>query len=340
MIEQAMYFALGFLVAGLFALMFLPAFWRRALRLSMRRLQLLAPMSMEEVFAERDLLRAEFAVRERRLEQAMEETQGVRANDLATIGRHVGRIVDLETQLMNAEAENRDMNMRVREAEKAFSERTELLRSTEAALQEMTDRAESRISQLRLIQSETAQLDEKARAQLDGLVAAYESRVSALHKHNADMHRALEALREDYARAEQSGARAAELEHQLAHVSGELAATRALDETLSVELNQARAQLQAVQEREVSDADQLEDALRAVSDSANKLESARADNAMLQGAVEALRAECANLRRGGSGLSVVPVAASDAEIASLREAIIEFGDRVVAQEFEAPAKRA
>ncbi|MBI5012898.1 MAG: hypothetical protein HZC06_09325, partial [Methylocystis sp.] len=47
MIEQAMYFALGFLVAGLFALMFLPAFWRRALRLSMRRLQMLAPMSME-----------------------------------------------------------------------------------------------------------------------------------------------------------------------------------------------------------------------------------------------------------------------------------------------------
>ena len=338
-----MYFALGFLVAGLFALMFLPAFWRRALRLSMRRLQLLAPMSMEEVVAERDLRRAEFAARERRLEQAMEATQSARASDLTTIGRHVARIVDLETQLRNAEADNRDINAHLREAEKVLTARTELLRSTETALQEMTDRAESRISQLRLIQSETAQLDEKARAQLDGLVVAYEARVAALHKHNADMHRALEALREDYAHAEQSAARAAELEHQLAHVSGELAATRALDETLSAELNEARAQLQAAGERQVSDADQLEDALRAASDNASKLESARADNAMLQGAVEALRAECANLRRavnGVKGLSVVPVTASDAEIASLREAIIEFGDRVVAQEFEAPAKRA
>jgi chromosome segregation ATPase len=235
------------------------------------------------------------------------------------------------------------MNAHLREAEKVLTARSELLRSTEAALQEMTDRAESRVSQLRLIQTETAQLDENARAQIDGLVVAYEARVAALHKQNAEMHRALEALREDHARAEQSTARAAELEHQLAHVSGELAATRVLDETLSVELNQARAQLQAIQEREVSDADQLEDALRAVSDSANKLESARTDNAVLQGAIEALRAECANLRRGvngGKGLSVVPVTASDAEIASLREAIIEFGDRVVAQEFEAPAKRA
>ena len=51
-----MYFALGFLVAGLLTLLFLPAFWRRAMRLSMRRLQMLAPMSMQEVIAERDRL--------------------------------------------------------------------------------------------------------------------------------------------------------------------------------------------------------------------------------------------------------------------------------------------
>ena len=91
----------------------------------------------------------------------------------------------------------------------------------------------------------------------------------------------------------------------------------------------------------------MEGALRVAraeaNDAAGKLESARADNAMLQGAVEALRAERANLRRAANGskaLSVVPVAASDAEIAALREAIIDFGDRVVAQELEASATRA
>ncbi|MGD9545423.1 MAG: hypothetical protein AB7F41_13900 [Methylocystis sp.] len=347
MIEQAMYFALGFLVAGLFALMFLPAFWRRALRLSMRRLQMLAPVSVEQVSAERDLLRAEFAVRERRLEQAMETAQSARADDLVAIGRHIAQIADLETRLKQSEADNRDMTARVLEAEKILVERTALLDSTEAALGEMTDRAEGRVAQLRLIRSETSEQDEEAGAQLDRLVAAYEARVAALHHHNGEIQSELQRLREELARAEQSAGRTTELEHQLAHLTGELAATQALSDTLSTELNEARGQLKSSEERQETDAGKLEGALRVAraeaQDAAGKLETARADNAMLQGAVEALRAERANLRRavnGAKGLSVVPVSASDAEIASLREAIIDLGDRVVAQDFEAPAKRA
>lgn len=93
-IEQAMYFALGFLIAGLVFLMLLPAFWRRAMRLSMRRLQMLAPMSMDEVTAERDLLRAEFAAREHRMEQDMEALKLSKAQDLAAVGRHAARVAD------------------------------------------------------------------------------------------------------------------------------------------------------------------------------------------------------------------------------------------------------
>ena len=57
-----MIFALGFLVAALFGLLFLPAVQRRAARLAGRRLEMLLPLSMEEIVAERDQLRAEFAV--------------------------------------------------------------------------------------------------------------------------------------------------------------------------------------------------------------------------------------------------------------------------------------
>lgn len=336
-----MYFALGFLVAGLFALMFLPAFWRRALRLSMRRLQMLAPMSMEEVVAERDLLRAEFAVRERRLEQTMEATQEARASDLATIGRHIARIADLESQLGRAEADNRDMETRLGQAEQALVERVELLNSTEAALHEMTDRAERRVARLRLVESDTVPPADESETPPG--VLAYESRVAALHQHNAEMQRAVQTLREEHARAEQSAARTAELEDQLTRLSEELAAARAQGETLSAELGEARAQLNAAQQRQERDVGQLDSALRAAHDNAGALEAARADNAMLQGAVEALRAERAALRRGANGaktLSVVPVAASDAEIASLRETIRDFGDRVVAHDLQAPAKRA
>ena len=48
-----MIFALGFLLCGLLALLILPAFWRRAMRLSTRRLEMLMPLSMDEVLAQR-----------------------------------------------------------------------------------------------------------------------------------------------------------------------------------------------------------------------------------------------------------------------------------------------
>ena len=128
-IEQAMYFALGFLIAGLVFLMLLPAFWRRAMRLSMRRLQMLAPMSMDEVTAERDLLRAEFAAREHRMEQDMEALKLSKAQDLAAVGRHAARVADSERLLREAAEAYRDMQAQLSEAQKIAAERTELLNS-------------------------------------------------------------------------------------------------------------------------------------------------------------------------------------------------------------------
>ena len=74
-IEQTMVFAAGFLLAGLLALLFLPALWRRALRLSRRRLEMQMPLSMDEIVAERDQLRAQFASDRRRIEQAQLQTR-------------------------------------------------------------------------------------------------------------------------------------------------------------------------------------------------------------------------------------------------------------------------
>ena len=72
MIETVMIFALGFLSAGLLALIILPAVNRRAERLAKRRYEALFPLSASELAAERDHLRAEFAVSARRLEQKLE----------------------------------------------------------------------------------------------------------------------------------------------------------------------------------------------------------------------------------------------------------------------------
>ena len=86
MIEQAMMFALGFAFCGLLALALLPAFWRRAMRLSARRVHMQVPLSMDEILAERDLLRAEFAVTQRRLEQRLEALIERQAQDMRALG--------------------------------------------------------------------------------------------------------------------------------------------------------------------------------------------------------------------------------------------------------------
>jgi chromosome segregation ATPase len=104
LIEQAMIFALGVLAAGLLMLLMLPALWARAVRLTRRRLEMTMPLSLDEVAAERDQLRAEFAVERRRLEQRHEALADMRAADLAELGRRASRIA----RFAASEAELRD----------------------------------------------------------------------------------------------------------------------------------------------------------------------------------------------------------------------------------------
>ncbi len=60
MIELIMYFGIGFLTASLLALVSIPLVHTRAVRLTMRRVQAGIPLSMAEIQADKDHLRAEF----------------------------------------------------------------------------------------------------------------------------------------------------------------------------------------------------------------------------------------------------------------------------------------
>jgi uncharacterized membrane protein YccC len=68
MIEPIMYMGIGFLLAALIAVAVIPLVHDRAVRLTTRRLRAALPLSMKEIQAGRDLLRAEFAMATRRLE--------------------------------------------------------------------------------------------------------------------------------------------------------------------------------------------------------------------------------------------------------------------------------
>jgi chromosome segregation ATPase len=94
-----MFAALGFLVAALIALLIIPAVNARAERLARRRVEALFPLSITELTAEKDHLRAEFAVLQRRLERKAEEALAHKHQDMEELGRRAVRIQALEGEL-------------------------------------------------------------------------------------------------------------------------------------------------------------------------------------------------------------------------------------------------
>jgi uncharacterized membrane protein YccC len=96
MIEQIMYIGIGFLVAGLFVIGVIPLVHARAVRLTIHRLEDLTPQSMAEIQADKDQLRAEFAMTISRLEFKLDQMKARTTNQLADLGRTIG---DLKLEL-------------------------------------------------------------------------------------------------------------------------------------------------------------------------------------------------------------------------------------------------
>ena len=179
MVEPAMFFLAGLLVAGLAGLLIMPAFSRRAMRLAAARARLLAPLSMKEVVAERDLLRAEHALETHRLELRVTTMQDAVARHRADLGRQAASLVAAETQasgLRNEIAELRgELSARLRDIIGLEAE----LGASRIALNDFSaqlDRAASEIAALtdRRIALETTADDQRA------AIAGLETRAAGL----------------------------------------------------------------------------------------------------------------------------------------------------------------
>ena len=73
LLEIILYFSLGFLAAVLCVLIVAPTIWNRAVILTKQKVESSLPLSLNEIQAEKDKLRAEFAMTSRRLELGIEE---------------------------------------------------------------------------------------------------------------------------------------------------------------------------------------------------------------------------------------------------------------------------
>lgn len=100
---------LGFLSATLLALAVVPALARRADRLARKRAEAAFPLSLAEIAADRDHLRAELALRARGLEQQAERGFAAKAAAMQDIGRRDMTISQLERDLRAGEARIADL---------------------------------------------------------------------------------------------------------------------------------------------------------------------------------------------------------------------------------------
>ncbi|WP_336801632.1 hypothetical protein [Kaistia sp. MMO-174] len=146
-----MYFALGFLSAGILALVLIPPFWRRAVRLSRRNMERTLPMTRAEIQAEKDQIRAGFAMSTRTLDQTVERLKAQVMEQMIDINRKREVITHLTAQgslsaddIVALEARRAELEVRVADAELAAATAT-------------TDRAENekRLEKIRLKLAET-----------------------------------------------------------------------------------------------------------------------------------------------------------------------------------------
>src|SRR6478735_10125931 len=147
-IENVMYFVLGLLVAGLLALIILPAVWRRAVRLTKKRIEAATPMTMAEFRADKDQLRAEFALATRRLEMNVEalrrrlphqvrdinrkksEMGGMKSerdNHLSIVRELEEREGELRRRVLELEKESADLSQKLRMRDREYSDKVNQL---------------------------------------------------------------------------------------------------------------------------------------------------------------------------------------------------------------------
>src|SRR6202453_1488070 len=179
MIEPIMYLAIGFLVSMLFGLMILPLVHNRAVRLTTRLLEAATPLSMAEIQADKDQLRAEFAMSARRLEMSVDQLKNKTTSQLAELGKKSDAINRMKLELgeKNAtifalEAREKAVKEQLRATEEEFAAKTEALRTAEQAL---TDK-QSQLAKINTELSDRSMMAESrqvalvtVRAQIDAL---------------------------------------------------------------------------------------------------------------------------------------------------------------------------
>jgi chromosome segregation ATPase len=232
MIEPIMYLAIGFLVSMLCGLMIVPLVHNRAVRLTTRRLEAATPLSMAEIQADKDQLRAEFAMSARRLEMSVEQLKNRTTSQLADLGKKTDAINRMKIELgeknatiFSLEAREKAVKEQLRATEEEHATKTESLRLAGQALadkqselaklnNELNDRsvvADSRQVELVAVRAQISELKSRV-GDAEKEFAATHARLS---QERGDSEVATRDLTEARSRVENLSQRVTDLDRQL-----------------------------------------------------------------------------------------------------------------------------
>ncbi|MGD9844499.1 MAG: hypothetical protein AB7O60_16515 [Variibacter sp.] len=359
MVEPLMYAGLGFLIASLLALIILPFVHARAVRLTTRRIEDAAPISVAEIQADKDQLRAEFAMSTRRLEMSVEQLKAKTTGQLAELGKKTEVITRLKAELAEKSAsvsalEARDKAIRdqLKASEEELNLKTNSLRETDRQLTEKLAELEKTTSD-RDAHSLTTDSQRIEIVALRTQVATLRDQTGELEKEikvtserlareQIDAAAASKSLDEERTKATQLGERIGQLEHQLAGqtAEAEMLARRFsdLEATLSVQSQQLelvrteRDQLRT----ELEAASRLEHQLREDITAhehlhASNIQAVMAEKSLAEGQLENAREDRSRLQRELSAIkreAETTWAAERVENALLRERINDVAAEV------------
>jgi chromosome segregation ATPase len=232
MIEPIMYLAIGFLLSMLCGLMIVPLVHNRAVRLTTRRLEAATPLSMAEIQADKDQLRAEFAMSARRLEMNVEQLKNRTTSQLAELGKKTDAINRMKVELgeKNAtifalEAREKAMKDQLRATEEEFADKTEALRAAGLALTERQSELSKINSELsdRSVLADSRQVElvtvraqiEEFKGRLTEAQKEYTATQARLTQERVDSETATRDLTEARGRVENLSQRVTDLDRQL-----------------------------------------------------------------------------------------------------------------------------
>lgn len=206
MIEAIMYFAIGFgLAAVIIGVGLVSLVHNRAVRLTAKRLEAATPLSMAEIQADKDQLRAEFAMSTRRLEMSVEQLKMRTTSQLSELGKKTDAINRLKLEMgekaaavFTMEARERSLRDQIRATEDELAVKTNAMHETERTLADKQAELEKLSQEL----GERTYLTDSQRVEIVALRTQVELLRGQVDKFEAEVHQAEERLSKERADAE------------------------------------------------------------------------------------------------------------------------------------------